>query len=377
MIDLKKSRTAIVYDWVDKWGGVERVLLTLSEMFPQADWYTSYYDPEQAPWAKNLNFKTSFIQKLPSLIRKNRLLSLLFYPYAFESFNFSNYDLVISVSSSFAKSVITKPGTLHICYLLTPTRYFWKPEMYFGKLFRKLDNLIIRKFQSWDFVAAQRLDHIISISKTVNKRVKKFYKRDSEVIYPPFDPNYWQNIKSQIANSKLQTNPKFQMLNAKFYLVVSRLEPYKRVDLVVQLFKHLNENLVIVGKGSMLVTLKRNAGKNVTFFSDITDTELGQLYKSAGALIMPQEEEFGYVSLEAQFFGCPVIAYRKGGATETSIDGKTGVFFEKQTEKSLMSALARFNRIEYNLKSSTRRFGANNTERFNKKKFVKDFLNYL
>ncbi len=387
MIELKKSKIAIVYDWIDKWGGVERVLLTLSEMFPKADWFTSYYDPKQAPWAKNFKLKTSFIQKLPSFIKKNRLLSLPFYSYAFEAFNFSEYDLVISVSSSFAKAVITKPGTLHICYLLTPTRYFWIPEMYFDSPYLKIGHSRLRKFQDWDFVAAQRPDHIISISKTVKERVKKFYKRDSEVIYPPFDLNYWSSFRSRrnVEREISQNNEIPQSLHSlgmtgeasKFFLVVSRLEPYKRVDLVVQMFKHLNENLIIVGKGSLFNKLKRTATRNIQFLSEISDQELGQLYQNARALIMPQEEEFGYVSLEAQFFGCPIIAYKKGGAIETVINGKTGMFFENQTEKSLREALARFKHIEYNLKSSTQRLGTNNAERFNKQKFVKDFLNFL
>jgi len=370
MQDLQRLRIAIVYDWIDKWGGVERVLLTLAEMFPKADWYTSYYDPQTAPWAKNLNLKTSFIQKLPKFIRKSRLLSFPFYPYAFESFNFSNYNVVITITSSFAKSVITKPSTLHICYLLTPTRYFWVDlEDYLNNPSLKLGYLSLKKLKQWDFVAAQRPDHIISISKIVQQRTKKFYKRDSEVIYPPFDLDYWQKLKDKSST--------FHVSSSKFFLVVSRLEPYKRVDLAVNVFNQLNENLIIVGKGSLSNELKRMASKNIQFVSDLTDGELGQLYQNARALIMPQEEEFGYVSLEAQFFGCPVIAYKKGGATETVLENKTGIFFDKQSKTSLQAAVERFKKIQYNLKNSARTFGKENAKRFSKKIFKERFMLYV
>lgn len=359
-------KTAIVYDWIDKWGGVERVLLTMAKMFPKADFYTSYYDPEAAPWAKNLKIKTSFIQKLPNSIKKNRILSLPFYPYAFELFNFSGYDLVISISSSFAKSIITKPHTLHICYLLTPTRYFWlDTETYLDNPFKQLGKIRLKKYQEWDCVAAQRPDQIISISKEVQQRVKKFYKRNSEVIYPPFDVEYWEKIK--------QGTLKIRQKDSKFFIVVSRLEPYKKIDLAINVFNKLKAKLIIVGKGTQMSKLKRLAGNNIEFHSDLSDLELAKLYNNAEALVMPQVEEFGYVSLEAQLLGCPVIAYRKGGAIETILENKTGVFFDQQTTKSLANAVARFIKIEYNLRKSAIEYGKINVERFSFQKFENMF----
>lgn len=360
-------KTAIVYDWIDKWGGVERVLLELADMFPKADWYTSYFDPQGAPWARKFNIKTSFIQTLPDFIKKNRILSIPFYPYAFESFNFSNYDLVISVSSSFAKAVVTKPSTIHICYMLTPTRYFWTDtDTYLNSPLRRLGKTRLKKYQEWDSVAAKRPDHIISISKTIHERVKKFYQRDSEVIYPPFDIEYWKKI-----------HPSKQFQKKKYFLVVSRLEPYKKIELVVRAFNELNLPLIIVGKGSERGKLEREANQNTTFISDVSDEELAQLYINAEALIMPQEEEFGYVSLEAQFFGCPVISYDKGGVSETVVADKTGIFFTGQTEKSLVDAVARFKVIEYNLRNSTREYGKTNVERFSKMTFEKMFKDFV
>ena len=374
-----QKKIAIVYDWIDKWGGVERVLLTLHEMFPEAIFYTSYFDQETAPWAKDLKIKTSFLQKFPNIIKKNRILSFPFYPFAFESFDFSNYDLVISVTSSFGKSIITKPGTRHICYLLTPTRYLWSygKDYLSNKLISYLVSNYIDQIKKWDFVSAQRPDKIISISETVRNRCLKYYKRDSEVVYPGFDTKYWQVIKSKIINSKFQINSKLKILNSKFFLVVSRLEPYKKVDLVVQSFNRLKYNLIIIGGGTEERSLKRMAGKNIIFLSKLSDVELGNFYANAQALIMPQDEDFGYVSLEAQFFNCPVIAYKKGGATETIINGKTGIFFNRQGEIDLRRAIERFNKIKYNLENKIRELGMKNIERFSKKKFIDNFTKIL
>ncbi|MEK7633328.1 MAG: glycosyltransferase [Patescibacteria group bacterium] len=371
---LKSKKIAIVYDWIDKWGGVERVLLTLHEMFPEAIFYTSYYDKEKADWAKDLKIKTSFLQKFPGFIKKSRIFSFIFYPFVFESFNFSNYDLVISVTSSFAKSIITKPGTKHLCYLLTPTRYLWSHEKeYIRRSYLLFVNSYLEKIRQWDYVAGQRPDKIISISETVKNRCLKYYKRDSEVVYPGFDIAYWNKIKLKIKNEKLKVKLKIK----NYHLVVSRIEPYKKVGLVIKVFNKLNKQLIIVGEGSQGDKLKQIAGENIIFLSKLSDVELGIFYSNAQALIMPQEEDFGYVSLEAQFFGCPVIAYEKGGALETVINGKTGIFFDKQNEKNLRRAIERFNKIKYNLKNKVRKLGMKNIERFSKEKFIDNFLKIL
>lgn len=382
------KKIAIVYDWIDKWGGVERVLLTFHEMFPEAIFYTSYFDQQTASWAKDLNIKTSFLQKFPSFIKKSRILSFPFYPFVFESFDFSNYDLVVSVTSSFAKSIITKPGTKHLCYLLTSTRYLWSHQQDYFKnsLVRGLVRGYLDNIKKWDWVAGQRPDKIISISETVKKRCLKYYQQNSEVIYPAFDLKYWKEIKSKIINSKFQINSKLKIPNSKFFLVVSRLEPYKKVDLVINTFNQLNTSIVrlsntrhllIVGEGSQKEQLKQIAGKNIVFLSGLSDIELGYLYANSQALIMPQEEDFGYVSLESQLFGCPVIAYKKGGALETVVNEKTGIFFINQNKQSLRRAIERFNKIKYNLRNKVREFGMKNIERFSKEKFIDNFLKIL
>lgn len=332
-------KTAIIYDWMDKWGGVERLLLTLNEEFPDADWYTSYIDRENASWTNYLSgdVYTSFLQKFPDFIRKSRIFSLFLLPYAFESFNLSKYDLVISVTSSFAKGVITRPETKHISILLTPTRWLWGMTGHYVR--SGWATPFLSKLRTWDFIAAQRPDVIVSISNHVAKRCRTYYKRTSDVIYPPFDPEHWDSIR-----------PDEEYPDKPYFLTVSRLESYKKVDLVVQAFQTISEyDLVVVGKGSQAASLKKMATANTIFLQDVTDAKLISLYTNAEALIMPQEEDFGYVSLEAQYFGCPVISYRTGGAAELVEEGKTGRFFDSQNVLAVREAVADFKRGTYNL----------------------------
>ncbi|OGK17026.1 hypothetical protein A2690_02545 [Candidatus Roizmanbacteria bacterium RIFCSPHIGHO2_01_FULL_39_12b] len=363
-------KVAVVYDWVDKWGGAERVLLTLFEIFPTAVLFTSYYDSEKAHWAKNLKIIPSFMQKLPNFIRQNRILSIPFYPFAFESFDFQGYDLVVSVTSSFAKSVITRPETTHICYLLTPTRFLWQ-EKQRGQpsILKLLTRSYINYLKTWDRIASNRPDKYLAISKTVQKRVESYYKKDSDVVYPPFDIDYWDKIKK---------NTKHKVPSTKCYLVVSRLEPYKNVDVVIRAFNEMpDNNLIVIGSGSQERALKNLSGGNVKFIKDITDAELGSYYSSALALIMMQEEDFGYTSLEAQFFGCPVIAYRRGGASETVIDGQSGILIDQSNPAALKNSIDKFEDVQYTLKNSTLLEGPKNAEKFSKARFIKQFLSFM
>ena len=374
---LRNKKIAIVYDWFDTWGGVERVLLTLHEIFPHAIFYTSYCDKKKAAWAKNLTIHTSFIQRLPPFVKKNRILSFPFFPFAFESFDFSSFDLVISISSLFAKSAITKPGTLHICYLLTPPRYLWfAQKLYFATFFKKIfSRLFLARYKKYDSIAANRPDFYISISKTVARRAKTFYQRDSEVIYPPFDTDYWNSI---IPRPPSHPPDKFRLnRNKPFFLIVSRLEPYKRVDFAISVFNKLKKNVIIVGKGSEEKKLKKQAHEYIRFMHDISDEELAYLYAHAKAFIMPQDEDFGYVSLEAQFFGCPVIAFGKGGSLETISEGKTGVFFDEQTPLSLSKTLEKFHTISYTIHQSTREHGKKWVQNYGKDRFIQQFLGYV
>lgn len=365
------NKIAIVYDWIDKWGGVERLLLTLHSIYPGAIFYTSYTDLTDAKWASGLNIKTSFIQHFPSWVKKSRVLSFIFYPLAFESFDFSAYDTVISVTSSFAKSIITKPKTRHICYLLTPTRYLWLyPKEYLHGVVRCTLNLFMKYVCHWDSIAARRPDLIIALSQTVSDRCKKHYGIMPEVLYPPFDTNYWEEILAKFKKNPLSDT--FIPFSKKkpYFLVVSRLEPYKKIEIAVNACRLTKTRLIVVGKGSKLNQLKRAVGPDATFVQDISDDQLVILYMHAEALIMPQDEDFGYTSLEAQICGCPVIAYGHGGNTETVIQDMTGTFFYEQSTAGLLHVLERWHKISYNLKRNTNRFGKQQADKFSKDKFI-------
>ena len=351
---------AIVYDRVNKWGGAERVLLKLHEMFPDAPLYTSVYDEAKAPWAKVFpKIYTSFLQKVPFAKQNHEFFALLM-PLAFEFFNFDKYDLVISITSEAAKGIITKPCTTHICYCLTPTRYLWSHyDLYFkNKLLRFISKPIVNYLRVWDKIAAQRPDEMIAISSEVKNRIMKYYGRSSEAIFPP--------VKN------LNRNKRF-LSNRDYYLVVSRLVPYKRVDLAVKAFNRLKLPLIIVGSGSEYFKLKSIAKKNIKFAGEVSEEELIKYYKGAKALIMPQEEDFGIAAVEAQFFGVPVIAYKKGGALDTVAEGRTGIFFLKQEVDSLASVVAQFNERPVFDRPSL----VENADRFSEKVFEKRFEEFI
>lgn len=368
-------KTAIVYDRVNKWGGAERVLLALHEMFPQAPLYTSVYDPKNAPWAEVFPLvNTSFLNKFAFLRNKHQILSLLM-PIAFESFNFDDYDLVITVTSEYAKGIITKPQTKHICYCLTPTRYLWSGyDTYFkGFPFKGLTKPIVSYLRNYDRTIAQRPDMMIAISTEVKNRIKKYYNRDCEIIYPPVCKikNQKSKFKSTSKKSKLLGQNKFKELK-DYYLIVSRLVPYKRVDLAIEAFIKLGLPLVVVGTGSeeKKYKFKYRFNKNIIFCGFVEENDLPVLYKNAKAFIMPQEEDFGITAVEAQTFGCPVIAYGKGGAIDSVIPGETGVFFDKQTKDELIGAVRNFLKLSF-----SREKIIDNGLRFDTHIFKREFAN--
>lgn len=330
-------KVAIVYDRVNKWGGAERVLLALHEIFPDAPLYTSVFYEPTSKWSKVFKIKPSFLSRIKYIQNKHEFLAPLM-PLAFESFNFDEYDLVISVTSEAAKGIITKPQTKHINYCLTPTRYLWSgyDEYFTNKLVRLISKPVVSYLRKWDLLAAQRPDAYIAISNVVKKRIKKYYSRDSEVVYPPLYLNDKENISNK---ENIKGNEKY---DHDYFLLVSRLVPYKKVDLAIQACNELNLPLIIVGSGSMEVKLKEMAGPTISFTGDISDEELIEYYKNCEALIFPGEEDFGLVMVEALSFGKPVIAYRAGGATEIIDENINGLFFNKQTKDELINALKLF-----------------------------------
>lgn len=337
-------KVALVYDRVNKIGGAERILVALHELFPEAPLFTLVYDEERAPWAKNFKVIPSFLQRIPLAKTYHEFFPIV--PiFAFEQFNFSEYDVVISLTATEAKGIITSPNTLHICYLLTPTRYLWSHyDEYFSNPLVKIISLpFVSALRVWDQIASKRPDILIAISKTVAHRAKKYYGRDTQVIYPSVDTEKYkiQSIHRPSSNSK------FKMKEKDYYLVVSRLVKYKRIEVVIEACNRLMQPLKIVGEGFEMNSLRKIAGPTVEFLGNLTDEELSAYYRNCRGLIMPQEEDFGISCVEALAAGKPVIAYKAGGATEIIAEGKTGEFFYPQTSEALAVVLEKFAKNTY------------------------------
>lgn len=334
-------RIALVYDRVNKFGGAERVLTALHEIWPEAPVFTSVYDPAGAPWADGWNIRTSWLQNIPGAKTNHESFGWLM-PLAFESFDFSKFDVIISVTSEAAKGIIANPKQLHVCYLLTPTRYLWSHSNDYlsnvSKLLKPLARIAQVKLRIWDYMAAQRPDYILSISKLVQSRCWKYYRRESKIIRPMLG----FGIKRPGLLSEGQA-----LTDQKYFLVVSRLVPYKRIDLAIKACNQLKLPLVVIGTGSEEKKLKRLAGPTVKFTGYLTDQELVEYYRNAKAFIMPQEEDFGLTAVEALSLRVPVISFKYSGAAEIVKDGKTGVLFEKQSVDSLINALRKFDKLAF------------------------------
>ena len=361
------TKVALVYDRVNKFGGAERILLDLHNLFPKAPLYTLVFEPNSAYWAKNIKVIVSFFNRLPFLRSHHELLTPLA-SLGFESFNFDRYDLVISVTSSDAKAIVTKPQTLHICYCLTPPRYLWslsktyrdKPGFgWLDPVARSVFAFLKKRLQKYDRLIANRPDFYLSISKTVSRRIKKIYGRSAEMIYPGIDKKFFE--------LKL-----IDVRKREYHLYVGRLVPYKKTDLVVAAFNQLGLPLVIVGSGSETKKLKQMAGDNVTFAGQVSDQRLIEYYRYAKALIFPQVEDFGLVPLEAQACGTPVIAFNRGGAKETVISGKTGIIFTHQTASAIIKAVKRLQTANLDPKGCRE-----NAQKFTQQKFINNFSQKL
>lgn len=343
-IDLTQLKVALVHDWLIEWGGAEQVLLAMQRCFPQAPIYTSVYNPEALPPVfKNLDVRPSFLQKMPLAIRHYRTY-LPIMPLAFEHFDLRDYDVVLSSSHACAKGVITGPQTLHISYVHTPLRYAWdmfhdymshdKPSRFKQALMHSL----LHYLRLWDTHNTQRVDHLLCNSRFVQRRIHKFYRRDAHVLYPPVD------MPTQLPPSEA-TEP--AATRQDFYLVAGRLVSYKRVDLVIEAFRQNGKRLMVVGDGPQRERWIRDLPSNITYLGAVERPVLERLYQSARALIFAPLEDFGMVPVEAQGFGCPVIAYGKGGALDSVKADETGVFFEAQTPESLNAAIARFESLSF------------------------------
>lgn len=360
-------KVAIVHDWLVNYGGAETWVELCLSMYPDADIYTLVYDKERMKGHfENNRIFTSRLQRFPMATKIYTKL-LKFMPGAFESFDFSGYDLVICSSSSCAKGVITPPSVPQVAYIHSPMRYAW--DLYFdyrkrsGRLTKFFMDRWMGQIRLWDFVSSQRIDSVVANSKYIARRIKKFWNIDAKVVYSP------------VNTERFFPNPDVTR-DGDYYVAFSRLVAYKRVDLAVEACKKLGKKLVVIGGGSELENLKKLAGsecgKSIIFAGRLSDEEVRLHLQECKALIFGAEEDFGLTPLEAQSCGSPVIAFGKGGTLETVVDGVTGVFFEKQECDSVVEAIENFEKLHAENKFDSEKIIAH-AKTFSRERFISEF----
>lgn len=364
-----KLKVALVYDRVNTpYGGAEKVLLALHQAFPNAPLYTSVYH-QRARWAKVFKIKTSFLQKIPFANKFHRFFAPLM-PLAFESLDFSKYNIIISITSAEAKGIITKPDQLHICYMLTPTRYLYSHKTHYRQTHWPFKIPILNFFSCklfdyltwWDQTAAHRPDIIIPISSLVKDRVEQYYHRlANEVIYPPIDPNELKPVEDIE-----KYRPYY--LPDKYCLVISRLVPYKRIDLAIQACQRLNKNLVIIGEGPQEKELKNISSNNTYFLGNVTTTQRQAIISQAKVLLMPGLEDFGITAMEAILSDTPVILHKKSGVSELFTNEPVALYINQLSINAIIKAIKNLENSKFKftaLKKKLRKYAINDfTRRF-------------
>ena len=323
-------RVALIHDFLLDIRGAERVFAALCDLYPQADVFTAVYDEEGTEgWFAHRDVNTSFLQRLRPTARTFRPL-LPLYPYAMEAMDLSGYDLVVSSSSAWAHGVLVDPGAVHVSYCHNPFRYAWnaRETALAGRSLpsRAALGVILKRWRTWDFIAAQRVDRYVANSETTRMRIARYFDRGATVLHPPVDTARFRPA-DDVGES---------------YVVLSELMPHKRIDVAIQAFNALGRPLTVIGNGPDHRRLRRLAGPTVTFTGRVGDEEAADLLARARALVVTATEEFGIAAVEAQAAGRPVIALREGGARETVLEGRTGTFFEQPTPTALAAAVARF-----------------------------------
>ena len=354
------AKLALVHDWLNQLGGAEDVLATLVEMSPTSPVYTSMYWREGMPPSyRAWNIRTTWMDRLPSIHRHHQIY-LPLYPLAFSHLDLSNYDVVLSNKSGFCHGVQAGPAA-HICYCLAPTRYVWDFDAYAAR--EKLPAALkislrplVALLRRWDYLAAQRVGWFIAISGEVQNRISRFYGRESTIIYPPVDIHRFQPVTGR----------------DDYYFIVSRLVPYRRIDLAVRAFNQLKLPLVIAGDGRSRESLEALAGPTITFLGRVSDDDLPGLFARCRAYILPGVEDFGIAPVQAQAAGRPVIAFAAGGAMDTVIEGQTGTFFHEQTSEVLAAAVRAFDPDQVDPQTCH-----NNAERFAAEVFKRNLNSFI
>lgn len=355
-------RVALVHDFLTQYGGAEKVLEALHEIWPEAPVYTLFYDKKIfGDKFKDWDIRVSPIQNLPLAVKHYRAYLALM-PVAIERFDLRDYDLVISDSSAYSKGVLTHGKTIHITYCHSPTRYLWSDTYEYleglkglEKIFKKFLPPLLTYLRNWDYLAAQRPDYFLTNSNFVAQRIKKYYHRESTIVYPPVETDKFF-ISKDIDN---------------YFLIISRFRPYKKIDLAIQAFNQLKIPLKIIGSGEDKA-LRQMAKSNIEFIGSVSDEKKAEYLAHCQALIFPQEEDFGITAVEAMAAGRPVIAYRAGGALETVIEGVSGKFFDDQNWQSLAEAVIKFKPEEFNPEKIRQHALKFDKERF--KKEIKEFI---
>ena len=323
-------------------GGAEKVVLAIAKAYPHAPIYTSVYTPDSMPAFRGLDIRTTYLQKLPSFLRRKHQLFPVLRAHAFSDLDLNEYDVIISVASAEAKAVRPRRDAVHICYCHTPTRYYWshydeyrrEPGMgVLDPLVRLLIPPLVRRMRKLDLKAAHGVDYFIANSQTVATRIQKYYGRTSFVLNPPVEMRRFRTLNVDGPRNG--------------FVALGRQVPYKRIDLAIKACNALRLPLTVYGKGSEHERLVALAGPTITFVTDATDAQVVHALAHAEAYLMPQEEDFGIVQIEAMGAGTPVIAFNKGGSRDAVVEGKTGLFFDRQSSSSLQDALKKFKAITF------------------------------
>lgn len=358
---------ALVHDYLNQFGGAERVFQEIAGLFPGAPVYTLFADPNiTRALLPGRTIIASPLQRFPGILRHHHY-ALWLMPSFIERFDFSRFDLIISSSSSFAKGVVTPVHARHLSYCATPLRYVWddyhsdRQEFPLAPFARPFVPYATHYLRMWDFYASARPDAFMTNSRYSQSRLKKYYGREAQVVYPPIDVERFHGVPIRP-----------ELRAARYFLMVGRLTPYKRFDLAVRAFNGLGLPLWIAGEGPQKRALMKEAGPHIRFLGRVNEADLGALYASAEAFVFPQEEHFGLVAVEAMAAGTPVIGYRGGGAIEIVTEGQSGVFFNAQNPDALAQSVADFRRSDFDPASIRKE-----SERFGPSVFRAEFLRFV